>query len=218
MPDPNELFPAIGGSVLVVRLLGPTTEYLGTNLQQWTARRAENIRRVFQKAADKLGPDLEKDGAVPPRVLKGILEEGQFADDELVAEYLAGVLASSRTSDARDDRGAALTALVGRLSTYQLRAHYVMYATARRALVGDDINLGMEAERRVRPMFLSYRWIFAACGLTQDEADDFAAINSHIISGLVREQLIEEHYAYGGEEHRRAQNGARRAPSGAEWR
>jgi hypothetical protein len=87
-------------------------------MAEWTERRVENISRVFGHAARKLGPAaLETEGAVPPRVLKGILEEGQFADGELAAEYLGGVLASARTAQGRDDRGALLVGLVGRLST-----------------------------------------------------------------------------------------------------
>jgi hypothetical protein len=42
-------------------------------------------------------------------------------------EYFGGVLASSRTEVGRDDRGAAFVALIGRLSSYQIRSHYFFY-------------------------------------------------------------------------------------------
>lgn len=67
---------------------------------------------------------LRRPGAVPPKVLKGIIGEAPFCDDELSAEYFGGVLASSRTGVSRNDRGAAFAALVGRLSAYEIRAHF----------------------------------------------------------------------------------------------
>jgi hypothetical protein len=200
MPDPA-LIERIGETALVVKILGPTADYIGEGVQQWTQRASENVHRIFENAADKLGPSLEHEGAVPPRVLKGILEEGQFCDDELGAEYLGGVLASSRTSVARDDRGASLVALVSRLSTYQLRAHYVMYSTARRALVGAELNLGMDTERRAKPLFLPYSGLPVALDLTDEEIRDFAALLTHVVSGLVREELIEDEFSYGPAEH-----------------
>jgi len=72
---------------LAAKVLGPTFDYLGGELADWTERRRNNLGRVFGYAGRKLGPDLETDGVVPPRVLKGVLEEGQFADSELTAEY-----------------------------------------------------------------------------------------------------------------------------------
>ena len=107
------------------------------------------MRRVFAHAERKLGPEqLEAPGAVPPRVLKGVLEEGSFCEDEVMAEYLGGVLASSRSEVSVDDRGTALLAVISGLSTYQLRTHYTMYTTARQQLVGRDINLANATERK----------------------------------------------------------------------
>src|SRR4051794_30772500 len=112
----------LGPSLLVPKLLGPTADYVGEGVRTWTERRVENVQRVFEKAGRKISPEeLERPGRVPPRVLKGVLEEGSFWDDELAAEYLGGVLASSRTEASRDDRAASLISLVGRLSTYALR-------------------------------------------------------------------------------------------------
>src|SRR6266496_693093 len=106
---------AIGSAKIVEKLLGPTADYLGTGLRSWTEKRVENTRRIFTHAAKLLGDRLESPGSVPPKVLKGILDDGSFCDDELSAEYFGGVLASSRTGVSRDDRGASFTALLGRL-------------------------------------------------------------------------------------------------------
>jgi hypothetical protein len=89
----------------VEKNLGPTAEYLGGGLRAWTEKRVQNVATIFNKAQEKLGPEIEKAGSVPPRVLKEVLDEGSFCDDELTAEYFGGILASSRTPSGRDDRG-----------------------------------------------------------------------------------------------------------------
>jgi hypothetical protein len=57
---------------------------------------------------------------VSPRVL-GFLVQASLCEDELFAEYYGGVLASARGPSGRDDRGASMMSLIGRLSTYQVR-------------------------------------------------------------------------------------------------
>jgi hypothetical protein len=81
------------------------------------SRAVKNTGRVFEKAAKKLGEKIYDPGVVPPKGLKGVLENAPFCDDELGAEYFGGVLASSRSGVERDDRGAALLSLVGRLAS-----------------------------------------------------------------------------------------------------
>jgi hypothetical protein len=58
------------------------------------------------------------------RVTVRALEEAALTDDHLVASYLAGVLAASGPED---DTGAAVIAQIGRLSSLQLRLHFVLY-------------------------------------------------------------------------------------------
>jgi len=96
---------------------------------------------VRKKAAKKLGKEAEKPGSVPPKVLKGILQDAPFCDDELGAEYFGGVLASSRSGIERDDRGATFLALVGRLGTYQIRSHFSFYSLAKRLFDGTGIGI-----------------------------------------------------------------------------
>src|SRR5208283_3371005 len=66
-------------------------------------------------------------------VLKEVLSEGYFCEDELQAMYLGGVLASSKSSVSRDDRAIAYCSLVSSLSSYQLRTHCILYSTILRA-------------------------------------------------------------------------------------
>jgi hypothetical protein len=60
-----------------------------------------------------------------------VLDEGSFSSDTLAVDYFGGILASSRTEDGRDDRGARIAKIVDGLSTYQLRSHYLLFTTIR---------------------------------------------------------------------------------------
>jgi hypothetical protein len=46
---------ALGSKELVVKILGPTADYLGAGLKDWTERATMNVQRVFYQAAKKLG-------------------------------------------------------------------------------------------------------------------------------------------------------------------
>jgi hypothetical protein len=98
---------AAGGAKTIEKILGPTAEHVGVGLKNWTEHRVQNVARIFRKAAQKLGPDIETPGVVSPKVLKEVLDEGSYSDDELTTEYFGGILASGRTPNGRDDRAAS---------------------------------------------------------------------------------------------------------------
>jgi hypothetical protein len=64
-----------------------------------------------------------------------IFEHDSHADEDIVVEYVSGVLASSRTEEGRDDRGVGWSSPVARMSCDQLRLHYVLYSNARAVLL-----------------------------------------------------------------------------------
>lgn len=142
--DPNTglivLGTALGSKDLVIKLLGPTAEYLGEGLQSFTQQRVENVAQIFKNAERIAGDDLEKEGSVPPRVLKGIINEGSYINERLSSEYFGGVLASSRTSTSRDDRGSTYISLLSRMSTYQIRTHYIFYKLIKEVYDGIEGN------------------------------------------------------------------------------
>jgi hypothetical protein len=86
-----------------------------------------NVQKVADLAANK---GRGEDGSIPPRVGGAVFDAASFAEDELVAEYLSGVLASSRSPDGKDDTGVSWAALVARLSSDQLKLHYLLYSSA----------------------------------------------------------------------------------------
>ena len=118
----------LGSKDLLTKLLGPSADYLGENLKGLVEKSHVNLNRVFSNALKKLGDRADHPGAVNPRILKRIVDEGRFCDDPLMAEYLGGVLASSKVDVSRDDRGTFYLSEINSLSSYQLRTHYLIYA------------------------------------------------------------------------------------------
>jgi hypothetical protein len=199
MVDPGTGLAVLGGAIgskeLVQKILGPTADYLGTGLADWTRRAVKNTGRVFENAARKLGGKIDQPGAVPPKVLKGILEEAPFCDDELGAEYFGGVLASSRTGVDRDDRGATFLALIGRLSTYQIRSHFFFYTLIRSLYAGLAENIGVHSGRVNLRTFVPVEAYATAMEVSGHENLD--TILTHVMFGLAREMLIEADFVFG---------------------
>ncbi|MEF2278099.1 hypothetical protein V3W47_07280 [Deinococcus sp. YIM 134068] len=181
-----------GDNPILQKVLGPTADYVGKELQAWTERRLSNFAKIVENASTKLGDD-PGEGAVSPKVLKGILDDGSFIEDRLSTEYFGGVLASSYTSNARDDRGATFTALLGRLSSYQIRAHYVFYATLYQNARGVPSNFADYQETLKFRSFIPILEFYDAMGLTAEEVEQ--GITSHLYGGLVREGLIGSWYS-----------------------
>ncbi len=172
---------------------------MGEDLRKWTKRRKENLVRISENAWKKLGSKKETYGQVNPRVLKGILSEGTFCDDELMAEYFGGVLASSRSEISRDDRGISFVALIGRLTSYQIRAHYIFYSTVKILFDGrKDVNVISSKYRNKLEVFVPNDSFSLAMEFLEKE--NVSVILPSIMSGLARESLIERDFeVIGGE-------------------
>jgi hypothetical protein len=118
---------AIGSAKLLEKLLGPTADELGLFIRDFSRQRMENAKKIIECALDKSEMNTHAGRRVAPRVLKHLLDEGSVVDDELAIEYFGGLLASSRTDASCDDRGVYYLSLLSRMSSYQIRAHYVCY-------------------------------------------------------------------------------------------
>jgi hypothetical protein len=205
MPDPVTTigFGALAaylGKDGLQKLLGPTAEYLGEGLRDFAKRRAETIGRIFDNAAAKLGARIETPGTVPPKVLRAIVNEGSFSNDDLAVEYLGGIVASSRTEAGRDDRGARLAKVVDALSTYQLRAHYLIYSTVRALFANRGLHLDMAGRPKMQ-MFLPYSGYASAMEFSETELAQGASLLTHVFFGLYTDGLIEAPWQFGGQEH-----------------
>jgi hypothetical protein len=117
---PNEIITTSGlaaavGLKLLNDVCGPTAKYVGGELKSYTEVGVDNLKRVLKNAAKQIKAQNKDEGQVPPRVLKEILSEGYFCEDELCAMYLGGVLASSKSLVSRDDRAMSYCSLVSNL-------------------------------------------------------------------------------------------------------
>jgi hypothetical protein len=169
-------------------VLGPPAKALGRHFERQVERWSESAeaKRVLKLAAQK--SDTSAPGSVPPRVAAAVLEAAQYSDDEFVAEYLSGVLASSRTPDGKDDRGVAWSALVGRLSSDALKLHYALYSFLRGKMRGQDADVVSEWCRR--HIVMRYMDLLPALGLSV--SDEGAQRTLDAAYALQREGLIEK--------------------------
>lgn len=99
--------------------------------EYWKDRIKARIERTWRKAESKAaGATIE----APDRVRFKVFTEAAFADDEIISEYLGGVLAASGS----DDSAASIIGQISRLSARDLRLHYVLYRELRRLLNAPD--------------------------------------------------------------------------------
>ena len=195
----------LGAKDVISKILGPTANYLGEELQSFAQIRLENLKKIFNNAQKKLGNKINNSGSVPPKVLRGTLNEGSYAEDFLNIEYFGGVLASSRTDVSHDDRGAYFNSLISRLSVYQIRMHYVFYHALKKLFNGENINFGLDTERLKLKLFMSITSFAKAMMFTDleiiEETKQPGLRLDHIINGLLREDLIDSWFQYGNLEH-----------------
>ncbi len=162
-------------------------------------RLRDNLSNVLRHAEVRLRVEGQMDDRdVPLKVIKAVYEAGTVCENELEAEYIGGVLASSRSGLASDDRAAILIALIGRLSLYQIRTHYIFYAAAQQVLANSETSLRYKFDRVSNAQFyLPGRVWGDAMALAKPEAAQWPAIRTHAMHGMRREHLIEQGYTYG---------------------
>lgn len=179
------------------KLLGPTAEYVGGEMKNFVEKCNVNIGNIFARAIRRLGPRLEEPGTVSPRMLRHVLDEGRFCEDEVAAEYFGGVLASSRSGNPRDDRGVPILAAIKDLSVYELRQHYLLYKMVKTLFDGKPLKLLMDRDRKRMGVYIPAHVYVKAMGFSDPERLNLSTILVHSVAGLVRRDLIDPHYAYG---------------------
>ena len=135
---------------LLQKILGPSADYIGGEIKNLIEKCNINLGNIFFKTQKKLGDKINEAGQVSPRVLKNIIDEGKFCEDEIQTEYYGGLLASARTPIGRDDRPVFILNLVKSMSVYQLRLHYLFYYSVFNLFRNSPINLGTELNVRIK--------------------------------------------------------------------
>jgi len=179
----------LGSKDLITKLLGPSAEYLGENLKGLVEKSHTNLNNVFSNALKKLGARADQPGTVNPRILKRIVDEGRFCDDPLMAEYLGGVLASSKVDASRDDRGTFYLSEINSLSSYQLRTHYLMYAAIVRSEKPYDQDLSYWFKQDSISVAIPESGYVAGMELNENESQTDIAYHSFL--GLEMKGLLE---------------------------
>lgn len=180
----------------MAKLLGPTAEYLGSELQEFTKKRINNVGTIFKNAEDKLGEKINEPGAIPPKVLKTIINEGSYSEDGIAVEYFGGVLASSRSEFSRDDRGARVAKALDSLSSYQLRCHYLIYSSIANLFKETDSSFSQHDGRAKLEIFMPLNEFATSLDVTQKEWDN-PQLMTHIFHGLASDGLITDNWAFG---------------------
>lgn len=173
---------------LLSRVLGPSADIVGEWLRGKTDYRLNNTERIMRKADKKAGS--HERGEVPPRVAHQILDDGSFCDDELMAEYLGGVLAASKTPNGRDDRGVAWSDFVNGMSALEVRAHFLLYRAWDELLSNrDDLDLWTGSDRAEARLFVDEIEFQRILTSESDVATSEAL--AHALNGLARRGLVE---------------------------
>jgi hypothetical protein len=181
----------------LTRVLGPSADAVGEALRRYTEYRLRNVARIVE-CADARSGSLAKAAVVNLRVVHVVLADGSYCDDELLAHYLGGLLAGSRTPEGRDDRAVSWSKVVTSLSSLQIRAHYLLYRewAARLRIIG-VYELGVPAGRLQATMEIS-SGEFGKLLAGDSEVDENDAV-SHAIGGLIRLGLLDENFLYNAE-------------------
>ena len=187
------------GKDVVSKILGPTADYLGKSLKEVTQKRWETIGKIFLNAEKKLGNKMDVPGQVPPKILKTIINDGSFSNDEISVEYFGGVLASSRTEFGRDDRGYRMLKIMDQLSAYQIRSHYLIYSTISELFSQSEVSFGLPENRKAMNFFMPIIGYLNAMEFTNQEWNN-GQILGPIFNGLEVDGLIGDNWNVGGKE------------------
>ena len=131
-----------------------------------------------------------------PKVLRGILNEGSFSEDELCVEYFGDYWHHQEAKISRDDRAAYYIYLLGHLSSYQIRTHYIFYSVLKELFSDTHLNIGIERERKQMIIYVPMEQY--ALSMEFGPKENKNTIIAHSMVGLIREGLLDKFYAIGG--------------------
>lgn len=179
-----------GSKELLDKLLGPSAEYIGGEVKNFVEKCNINLNDIFDKATKKVGDRINENEKVNPRVLKGVIDDARFCEEAINKEYFAGIIASSRSSNGRDDRGVPLLATIRELSVYQLRLHYLIYYNINKLFNGMPYNLGDGEDCNKMRIFIPFNVYEKALAFEPKENPN--AILGHALFGLDKHKLISD--------------------------
>lgn len=192
----------IGSAELVKLVFGPSFQYLGDNLKSFVQKRIENTSTIIGKTEKNLKNKKElNDSGIDPLLIKSLIDYGSFCEDDLVQEYLAGLLTTSRIGLNNDNRAYSYSKLLETLSVYQIRSHYIIYTIFHKLFLDMNINLGIMENRAKLQTFIPFSQFLPFVLFTNEEKLIANSIIDHSLYGLIRNSLIEVSLIKGSKEH-----------------
>jgi hypothetical protein len=124
----------------------PAAEEFGLYLRDRVAiYRITNLHRVISKTQKKIANHQnEISHNISPKLLKSILDESSWADDEAVQEMWAGLLSGAILNDERKDDSVIYVNQLKELSTYEARVLDLVYSDPRIASVSQPVTITRE--------------------------------------------------------------------------
>lgn len=161
-----------GGGIAVIlsnkellnKLLGPSADYLGDYnkrfLENILEKQPKNLANIIVKAYKKLGARAEEQGGVEPRIIKAIIEDGVFIEEDVVAEYYSGILASSRSEDGKNDSGLPYLKLLQSMSAFDMMLHSLLYKTVLAEFKELGFQIDNPEDRNKMKIFIPYNELY----------------------------------------------------------
>lgn len=180
---------AKGAGNLIGRAFGPVVDVYAAHWKEkaeYRLRAKHIAERTYFKLADR--PE-EQQWPVNERVALRILQDGPLCDDEVMADYMSGLLASGRSPSGRDDRAVYWSHLVTSLSSLQVRLHYIYYREWAERLSGIDLNLGLGSHRSNALLIADLELVGGLLFAGRDD-EDYSAGFAHAMYGLAARDLI----------------------------
>lgn len=171
---------------MIKDLLGPSAQYIGGELEGLIKKCKINLLDIFGRACKKAGDNLTQPGSVNTRILRQVLLEGGYCEEDIVRDYFAGVLAGSKSA-LGDDRGLTFIKLITGLSSSQIRSHYVFYNIFRKLYKGNDFKVTLQKGREHMKTFVPQTVFNHAMKFNDGR---FNLMWPHVAYGLKREELI----------------------------
>lgn len=176
----------------VNRILGPTSDYLGEKLCDLIKLRQKNVERIINKTEEILGDKVEEPGIINPRIIERLVNSGSYIEDDLVQNYFAGVMASSRTSTGNDDRGLYLLDLVIKMSNTDLKAHYILYKRMREKHLRTQYSIFKVEDRHRLACTISVNQFFTEFRKYYKDTFDEVGVLTEFIPRLLKEELLND--------------------------
>ena len=184
----------LGSKDLLNKLLGPTAEYLGDEIAGLVKKCNVNLDTIFRKALSK---KKVESGNVSPRILFDIIRQGKYADSVIVQEYLAGILAKSSDA-AGSDEGKFYAAMVDKMSTFQIKLHFLIYRSISSTEIFKPLDINFEKSRKLSAIFLPKDDISKLMG---PDLKPFGQEFMDALYGLIAYRLIDDAFVFGEAKH-----------------